>query len=96
MLGILPFYHIYGERSHAVYGPLLNSCLGAVNLIHYPFAIGLPVYIMPRFDAVQFCTNIQKYQITVSLVVPPVLVFLSRHPGTLFRHSRYIRSHFMV
>lgn len=34
-----------------------------------------------RFDPVQFCANIEKYRITVSLVVPPVLVVLARHEG---------------
>lgn len=64
MLGILPFYHVYG----------------AVKLVHLPFTMGTPMYIMPRFDPVQFLTNIQKYKITYSLIVPPVLVTLNRHP----------------
>lgn len=36
---------------------------------------------MQRFDPVQFCANIERYKITCSLVVPPVLVVLARHPG---------------
>ncbi|KAF6760204.1 AMP binding protein [Ephemerocybe angulata] len=64
MLGILPFYHIYG----------------AVKLVHFPLLVGTTVYIMPRFDPVQFLANIQKYKITNSLIVPPVLVVLSRLP----------------
>ncbi|KAF9526656.1 AMP binding protein [Crepidotus variabilis] len=64
MLGILPFYHIYG----------------AIKLLHFPFATGTPVYIMPRFDPVDFCAYIEKYKITAALVVPPVLVVLARHP----------------
>ncbi|KAF8806514.1 AMP binding protein [Phlegmacium glaucopus] len=64
-LGILPFYHIYG----------------AVNLLLFPFKIGLSVAIMQRFDPVQFCANIERYKITCSLVVPPVLVVLARHPA---------------
>ncbi|QRW06907.1 AMP binding enzyme [Ceratobasidium sp. AG-Ba] len=34
MLGILPFYHIYG----------------AVKLVHYPFTLGVPVVISPPFN----------------------------------------------
>ncbi|KAK0498257.1 AMP binding protein [Armillaria luteobubalina] len=64
MLGFLPFYHIYGS----------------VMLLFLNIKMGDPCYIMPRFDPVQFCSNIQKYKIPVVLVVPPVLVFLSRHP----------------
>jgi 4-coumarate--CoA ligase len=42
---------------------------------------GAPVVIQQRFDPVQFCANVEKYKIGISLVVPPVLVLLSRHPG---------------
>ncbi|KAJ7496973.1 AMP binding protein [Mycena latifolia] len=65
MLGILPFYHIYG----------------VAKLLHFPFTAGCAVVIQRRFDPVQFCTVIQKYRATVSLVVPPVLVVLARHPA---------------
>ncbi|KAK7444255.1 hypothetical protein VKT23_015265 [Stygiomarasmius scandens] len=64
VLAILPMYHIYG----------------AVKLIFFPLLCGVPCIIMPRFDPVQFCANIQKYKITVSLIVPPVLVLMARHP----------------
>ncbi|KAJ6558413.1 hypothetical protein DFH09DRAFT_529695, partial [Mycena vulgaris] len=65
MLGILPFYHIYG----------------AAKLVHFPFTCGCAVIIQPRFDPVQFCAVIEKYRATISLVVPPVLVVLARHPA---------------
>jgi acyl-CoA synthetase (AMP-forming)/AMP-acid ligase II len=83
MLGILPFYHIYG----------------AVKLVHFPFTTGTPVYIMPRFDPVQFLANIQKYRITSSLIVPPVLVVLARLPSKIHFLSlrvRNLRQHFSV
>lgn len=65
MLAILPFYHIYG----------------AVKLVQFPFICGTAVVVMPRFDPVQFCANIEKYRINVALVVPPVLVVMARHPA---------------
>ncbi|KIM40250.1 hypothetical protein M413DRAFT_175243 [Hebeloma cylindrosporum] len=65
MLGFLPFYHIYG----------------AVKLLHFPFTVGAPVAIMSRFDPDQFCAYVEKYKITISLIVPPVLVVLARHPA---------------
>ncbi|KAJ7209704.1 AMP binding protein [Mycena pura] len=65
MLGILPFYHIYG----------------AAKLLHFPFSQGCPVVVQTRFDPVQFCASIEKYRITASLLVPPVLVVLARHPA---------------
>lgn len=63
---------------------------GAVKLVHFPFICGIPVAIMPRFDPVQFCANVERYKATVALVVPPVLVVLARHPGksTLYFYSR--------
>ncbi|KAF7351179.1 4-coumarate--CoA ligase-like 7 [Mycena sanguinolenta] len=65
MLGILPFYHIYG----------------IAKLVHFPFSQGCPVIIQTRFDPVKFCAAIQKYRVTLSLIVPPVLVVLARHPA---------------
>ncbi|KAK7044888.1 4-coumarate--CoA ligase-like 7 [Favolaschia claudopus] len=65
MLGILPFYHIYG----------------VANLLHHPFYIGVPVVIQTRFDPEQFCANIQKYKVAFACIVPPVLVALARHPA---------------
>ncbi|KAF8633434.1 hypothetical protein AX17_004604 [Amanita inopinata Kibby_2008] len=64
-LGILPFYHIYG----------------AVKLLHFPLSCGVPVVIQTRFDPVEFCANIERYKITISMIVPPVLVVIARHPA---------------
>ncbi|RDB25423.1 putative 4-coumarate--CoA ligase 1 [Hypsizygus marmoreus] len=65
LLGVLPFFHIYG----------------AVALLHVPIMTGSPVIIQTRFDPTQFCANIEKFKITVAMVVPPVLVVLARHPA---------------
>ncbi|KDQ27621.1 hypothetical protein PLEOSDRAFT_1093294 [Pleurotus ostreatus PC15] len=65
MLGVLPFYHIYG----------------AVKLLNFPLAAGIPVVIQTKFDPVAFCENIARYRVTASLIVPPILVVLSRHPA---------------
>ncbi|KJA28962.1 hypothetical protein HYPSUDRAFT_33429 [Hypholoma sublateritium FD-334 SS-4] len=65
MLGFLPLYHIYG----------------AVNVLHWPFTLGVPVALMTHFDPENFCAYVQKYKATISLVVPPVLVVLARHPA---------------
>ncbi|KJA18782.1 hypothetical protein HYPSUDRAFT_144499 [Hypholoma sublateritium FD-334 SS-4] len=65
MLGFLPLYHIYG----------------AVKLLHWPFTLGVPVALMTHFDPENFCAYAQRYKATISLVVPPVLVVLARHPA---------------
>jgi len=55
--------------------------IGASQILHFPFSTGAPVIIMPRFDPVQFCAHIQKYKVTIAMIVPPILVLLARHPG---------------
>ncbi|KAF8070775.1 AMP binding protein [Lyophyllum atratum] len=65
LLGVLPFFHIYG----------------AVAILLVPVIRGLPVIVQTRFDSILFCQNIEKYGITVAMVVPPVLVVLARHPA---------------
>lgn len=96
MLGVLPFYHIYGETifSHSL--PLFSSIkvilisfVGAVKLLHFPLITGTPVVVMSKFDPELFCASIQKYKVTLSLVVPPMLLVLGRHPGmTTFASSK--------
>lgn len=52
---------------------------------------------MSRFDPVQFCANIEKYKITIALIVPPVLVVLARHPGKyvfILRSRKLITCHY--
>ncbi|KAJ7665916.1 AMP binding protein [Mycena polygramma] len=65
MLGILPFYHVYA----------------LTQVIHLPLVAGLPVVIQPRFEPNEFCANIEKYKVSMSLIVPPILVVLARHPA---------------
>ncbi|KAF9073171.1 AMP binding protein [Rhodocollybia butyracea] len=65
VLAILPFYHIYG----------------AVFLVLFSVYRGIKCVIMPRFDPEQYCMNVEKFNITMAMVVPPVLVVLSRHPA---------------
>lgn len=60
-----------------------NKTIGAVNVLHWPITLGAPVVLMTHFDPENFCSYVQKYKATVSLVVPPVLVVLARHPGIM-------------
>ena len=86
MLGILPFYHIYGcvkvvqypvrARSHECE---TNSTDITNNILK--LTLGIPVVISPPFNPEDFCSYIQKYKITASLIVPPVLVQLASHPA---------------
>ncbi|KDQ09380.1 hypothetical protein BOTBODRAFT_148208 [Botryobasidium botryosum FD-172 SS1] len=64
VIGVLPFYHIYG----------------LALLVLFPFSVGVPLVICPRFDLALFCSGIQKYKITAALVVPPIMLALINSP----------------
>ena len=64
LIGILPFFHIYGMTVIA------NAALRG----------GSTVVTMPRFDLEQFLQLIQDHKVTKGYVVPPILVALAKHP----------------
>lgn len=64
VIGILPFFHIYGM----------------VVIMNYAFFVGATVVTMPRFDMEQFLQLIQKYRITFAHLVPPIILGLAKHP----------------
>ncbi|WP_457099380.1 AMP-binding protein [Microbacterium sp. P5_E9] len=64
VLAVLPFFHIYGMTV------LLNLALRKrASLV-----------TMPKFDLVEFLTNIQKFQCTYLYIAPPIAVALAKHP----------------
>ncbi|KAM0546230.1 hypothetical protein ACHAPJ_011016 [Fusarium lateritium] len=63
-LGFLPMYHAYAQTYY-------------VSI--YPHT-GIPAYIMPSFDFEKMLQHIQRFRITSLLCVPPILVYLSKHP----------------
>lgn len=54
---------------------------GAVLLLPFATMVGAPVVIMPQYEPDAFCRNIEKYKVTMSLVVPPVCLAILHHPG---------------
>ncbi|KAH7926973.1 AMP binding protein [Leucogyrophana mollusca] len=60
--GVLPYYHIYG----------------AIKLLQFPLALGVPTVIMSKFDPGRFCSAVERYRATVAFVVPPILVVFAR------------------
>ncbi|KAI8979391.1 hypothetical protein BDF20DRAFT_906057 [Mycotypha africana] len=64
MLGVLPFYHIFA----------LAICL------HVAFYIGMPLYVVPKFDLITFCQIVQQAKITYTCLVPPVILLLAKEP----------------
>ena len=65
MVGILPFYHIYGMVA------IMCNALRA----------GATVVTMPRFEIEQFLSLIQKHGITTAYLVPPIVLALAKHPA---------------
>ncbi|CAH1261574.1 ACSF2 [Branchiostoma lanceolatum] len=64
LIGQLPFFHIYG-----LVVILFNCLLQGVKLV-----------TVPRFEPESFLGCVQNYKVTRILTVPPVAVFLAKHP----------------
>lgn len=63
LLGLLPFYHIYGM----------------VCILHGALFHGATLVTLPRFDLEQFLATIQQYRITAMHLVPPIILALAKH-----------------
>lgn len=64
-LCFLPMYHAMAQNIFIA---------GALNL-------GVPVYIMPRFDLIKMLEYTEEFRITNYIIVPPVVVALAKHPA---------------
>ncbi len=63
-LGILPFFHIYGQ----------------VVLMNFPLYFSGLCVTMPRFDLGEFLRLVQEHRLTHLYVVPPIVLALAKHP----------------
>lgn len=64
LLCVLPLFHIYG----------------LVVVLNMGLHMGATIVMMPRFDLEQFLTLIQKYRVTLSHIVPPIVLQLAQNP----------------
>jgi acyl-CoA synthetase (AMP-forming)/AMP-acid ligase II len=64
LLCVLPLFHIYG----------------LVVVLNMGLHLGSTIIIMPRFDLEQFLESIQKYRVTLSHIVPPIVLKLAKDP----------------
>lgn len=64
VLGLLPFFHIYGM----------------VVIMNLALYAGATVVTMPRFDLEQMLELVQKHRITFANVVPPIVLALAKSP----------------
>lgn len=64
LIGILPFYHIYGMT--AIMGLALHA--------------GATIVTMPRFEPEAFLQQLQDHGVTLAFLVPPIILLLAKHP----------------
>ena len=64
LIGVLPFFHIYGMTV------IMNMGLRD----------GATIVTMPRFDLGEFLSLIEKHSVTAAYVVPPIALALAKHP----------------
>ena len=64
MIGVLPFFHIYGM----------------VLILNLAVYRGVPLVTMPRFELEQFLQIVQDYRVTSLNLVPPLVLALAKHP----------------
>src|SRR5229473_2082370 len=64
LLCVLPLFHIYG----------------LVVVLNMGLHMGATIVMMPRFDLEQFLGLIQKYRVTLSHIVPPIVLQLAKNP----------------
>ncbi|KAK3703016.1 hypothetical protein LTR37_014746 [Vermiconidia calcicola] len=62
ILGVLPFFHIYG----------------LTGLVQQPLHRGIELVVMPAFDLKKFLEAVQTHKVTFIYVAPPVVVRLAR------------------
>ncbi|GAA5900297.1 acyl--CoA ligase [Sporobolomyces salmoneus] len=63
VLGVLPFYHIYG----------------LVVILHGSIYQNLPLVILPRFTLPGFLDAISRFRISILFVVPPMIIVLVKN-----------------
>ncbi|GAB5501126.1 MAG: AMP-binding protein [Pseudohongiellaceae bacterium] len=64
MIGVLPFFHIYGM----------------VLILNLALYRGVPLVTIPRFELEQFLQIVQDYKVTSLNLVPPLILALAKHP----------------
>ncbi|KAK6509514.1 hypothetical protein TWF481_004254 [Arthrobotrys musiformis] len=64
-LSAIPMYHAYGMAAFVMLAPKQ----------------GVKVYVMPKFDFVEYLKCIEKYKVTSIAAVPPIVVAFAKHPA---------------
>ncbi|MDH5751058.1 MAG: AMP-binding protein [Deltaproteobacteria bacterium] len=64
VVGVLPFFHIYGM----------------VVIMNHALSLGATVVTLPRFEMGNFLETVEQHRVTTAYLVPPILLGLSKHP----------------
>ncbi|HET8644660.1 MAG TPA: AMP-binding protein, partial [Vicinamibacteria bacterium] len=75
VLGVLPFFHIYGM----------------VVIMNVGLHVGSTIVTLPRFDLEQFLDLIEQHRVTRAFIVPPIAVALAKHPAVDSRDLSSVR-----
>jgi acyl-CoA synthetase (AMP-forming)/AMP-acid ligase II len=65
LICVLPLFHIYG----------------LVVVLNMGLYSGATVVMMPRFELESFLKAVQDYEVTLTHLVPPIILALSKHPA---------------
>lgn len=76
LIGVLPFFHIYGMTV------IMNQGLRA----------GATIVTMPRFDLDEFLELLESHSVTRAYVVPPIALALAKHPAVDGRDLSALRT----
>lgn len=82
-LAVLPMQHIFAlckVRRTASCLRRTASRLCLLQFIHHAVWWGITTVVLPKFDLDDWCSAVQKYKITVGIVVPPLLVLIAKSP----------------
>lgn len=64
LVAVLPMFHIYG----------------LVVILNLGLRQGATIVTLPRFELEPFLQTLQKYEVTMAHLVPPIVLALSKHP----------------
>ena len=65
LLGLLPMFHIYGM----------------ITILHFSMINGNTLVTLPNFEPESFLKTIATYKVSVAHLVPPLILFLAKHPA---------------
>ena len=54
--------------------------VGMVLIMSYALLKGVRVIVMPKFDPQDFLKHLVEHKVTVAHLVPPIILFLAKHP----------------